>query len=588
MSNYIGELKQVDEYIGSNLVVAGYIGSNKYFDAYSDVTGNLPLYFNSRANHNLKNYQLYGSENGAGVQTENLFDKDNLNIVKAYISSNDAIVDYVTNGLIYVPVVTGETYTFLGFKRASSTFEIKWGITASIPANGVSCTRVGLLNQSSSTTVTITSGEAYLCVFLCGDSDYNQYGSVEQAIMNNAETGMIVPGSTAPASYIPYGYKIPLTNTSGVTENLFDKTAVTMGKMVRDTGEVNSVNRCYSDYIEIEEDTRYYATNVVGNQSYYAGVSYDENKNVINNFNVYGSATIVSNAFRTPVNAKYIRINTAIDDVDTCMITKGSTAPSEYIPHRYTADYNLYIGPTKLGAEEYADFQDQKVWKQFEITGLSEPLCGIGEYKDTLDLSTGTVSRYIKKLILTGTENWVAAGTNLYFRLSIGAMNTVLNSYDLFCTHFVTASISSASTAIGAAVYNSGTSNAAMLNIRPSDITTTTAFKQFLANEYANGTPVTVWYVLTTPTTETVTVPTGLTGIVEGYMSQSSIPTQTSPIYPAANGEKQPNDTYFVLTLQPTDPPSSLPAITAYQGENTLSSTETMGEVTVRGRISAT
>ena len=38
-------------------------------------------------------------------------------------------------------------------------------------------------------------------------------------------------------------------------------------------------------------------------------------------------------------------------------------------------------------------------------------------------------------------------------------------------------------------------------------------------------------------------------------------------------------------TLTPTDPPQAFPAITAYQGENTLSSTETVGEVTVRGRI---
>ena len=40
------------------------------------------------------------------------------------------------------------------------------------------------------------------------------------------------------------------------------------------------------------------------------------------------------------------------------------------------------------------------------------------------------------------------------------------------------------------------------------------------------------------------------------------------------------------LFLKPTDPPAPFPAIQAYQGENTLSSTETVGEVTVKGRIS--
>lgn len=38
-------------------------------------------------------------------------------------------------------------------------------------------------------------------------------------------------------------------------------------------------------------------------------------------------------------------------------------------------------------------------------------------------------------------------------------------------------------------------------------------------------------------------------------------------------------------TLTQTDPPQAFPAITAYQGENTLSSTETVGSVSVTGKI---
>lgn len=37
--------------------------------------------------------------------------------------------------------------------------------------------------------------------------------------------------------------------------------------------------------------------------------------------------------------------------------------------------------------------------------------------------------------------------------------------------------------------------------------------------------------------------------------------------------------------LVPTDPPVPFPSITAYKGENTLSSTETVGEVSVTGKI---
>ena len=41
-------------------------------------------------------------------------------------------------------------------------------------------------------------------------------------------------------------------------------------------------------------------------------------------------------------------------------------------------------------------------------------------------------------------------------------------------------------------------------------------------------------------------------------------------------------------TLTPTDPPAAFPAIIAYAGENTLSSTETVGSVTIKGRIKET
>ena len=42
----------------------------------------------------------------------------------------------------------------------------------------------------------------------------------------------------------------------------------------------------------------------------------------------------------------------------------------------------------------------------------------------------------------------------------------------------------------------------------------------------------------------------------------------------------------YIPYLQPTNPPAPLPSITAYKGENTLSSTESVGDVTVTGRIS--
>ena len=69
MPFYIGENKIVDQYVGDKLVAAAYKGETKYFDAYSEITGTLPIIFKSRAAVALKNYLLHGTSEGAGVET---------------------------------------------------------------------------------------------------------------------------------------------------------------------------------------------------------------------------------------------------------------------------------------------------------------------------------------------------------------------------------------------------------------------------------------------------------------------------------------------------------------------------------------
>ena len=48
-------------------------------------------------------------------------------------------------------------------------------------------------------------------------------------------------------------------------------------------------------------------------------------------------------------------------------------------------------------------------FKQFGSLLPDNPLCGISTYKDTLNLATGACTRYVKKLVLDGSEAW-----NLY------------------------------------------------------------------------------------------------------------------------------------------------------------------------------
>jgi hypothetical protein len=117
-----------------------------------------------------------------------------------------------------------------------------------------------------------------------------------------------------------------------IGKNLFNKDTVTTGHYVNHANGNISVNVSYdaSDYIEIEPDTNY-TTNYV----YYLAF-YDENKIFISGLN-----NGYTNTFKTPVNAKYLRITITPDLLDALQIEKG-TSSTEYQPFGYVINKGLY------------------------------------------------------------------------------------------------------------------------------------------------------------------------------------------------------------------------------------------------------
>lgn len=164
----------------------------------------------------------------------------------------------------------------------------------------------------------------------------------------------------------------------------------------------------------------------------------------------------------------------------------------------------------------------------------ANPLCGLtvpsGTYKDVLNLATGEITRKITKIVLTGQEAWITNTTgNQYFYVN-HYVDYEITQVNGFCSHYVCFVISSQNTANGAFITSGGA-----VRIRDNRFTEVTDFAAYVAAEYANGTPITIWTVRTNEITETIGVPTGLTGTVDGWMSQSDTPTPTNPIYPTAN-----------------------------------------------------
>lgn len=191
------------------------------------------------------------------------------------------------------------------------------------------------------------------------------------------------------------------------------------------------------------------------------------------------------------------------------------------------------------------------VGKHAEV-GLSEPLYAVGGHKDTLDLSTGVLTRRVKKITLDGTETISGSGNALggakyftYTYTNLG-MTDIIDNEQLMTEIEYPVYISDAfimrpdknpqsfstiyAGEMGANGVASGLRNRYI--IFGSSAQNADEFKAWLAAD-----PVTIWYTLAQPDTETVTVPQGLSGVAEGYLRQSGTPTPSVRIYPEGNGE---------------------------------------------------
>ena len=216
--------------------------------------------------------------------------------------------------------------------------------------------------------------------------------------------------------------KIDFNNLYGQTEqdsyegkNLFDKSAVTLGKIVSRTDGTlsNAANYNASDYIPMKENTTYTLTARNFNRWYSA--CYDENKNYIGF--VENEAT-----FTTISGTKYMRFSVYNDLMDTAMIVEGTELP----------DYEPYVGGTASPNPDYPQEIKTVTGRQVvKITG-----------KNLLDASQGrlgtfnnlTISYSNGNILLNGTSTALVdfyVGTSAYNTDLMNYMNNNLGTYTL-------------------------------------------------------------------------------------------------------------------------------------------------------------
>lgn len=137
----------------------------------------------------------------------------------------------------------------------------------------------------------------------------------------------------------------------------------------------------------------------------------------------------------------------------------------------------------------------------YEPYGYKLPLT-VNSTEYPIYLGNVPTTRRIKKLVLTGDEYWDTGtvGANrffYYYRSDAAPTYTVIRS-----THYIPSNVPGAQRP-----NNSIRQTAASINIRDDACATIYDFKSYLAAQYSDGTPVTVWYILADPETGIVNEP---------------------------------------------------------------------------------
>ncbi|MBP9999860.1 MAG: hypothetical protein KBT14_04205 [Proteobacteria bacterium] len=130
---------------------------------------------------------------------------------------------------------------------------------------------------------------------------------------------------------------------------------------------------------------------------------------------------------------------------------------------------------------------------------LDEPLRKVGDYADVLDYKNGTITRNVGVKVLDGTENWSKNASGI-FTTNIASVS----QKNAFCTHYKKISDSTSLVNMTTGTFKNHSSLGNVFYFADARFEDIASFKSWLAQQYTNGTPVTVYYPLATPVVEQI------------------------------------------------------------------------------------
>jgi hypothetical protein len=481
--------------------------ANKYvYESEVEYTDTLPLSITADGNA-LLDYRIYGNTvqdgtptpenpimpNGVGERTENL----------AFTGWAEDFVTRAATDRAYITQVDGRTclyaYCTIGYNEYDTKYMFKTDFKEStVYTLSFEYMRPSNFNASTTICVLYTDGTKVPLPNYINDGDWHKRTfttASEKTVKSiccyytsgyvyiDINTFMVVEGSTAPSSYIPYGYKLPMTVQSA---NLWNPNSRTNNQVGQLNWGVVLPSGTYT--IKNDSDTTIYFRDGIDTTTAqrFANAGETGTKTAINEFVAWCNSS-----------------QSAI------MLNLGSTA-LPYEPYRRTVT-NIYLGKVET-------------------------------------------TRRIKKLVLTGEENWTisatwkGASTSVFYIISSDIISIFSTAIFILSDRFKAASRNTIYTEDSDMIARTGS---ASITIRVSDsIATTVAdLKSYLAAQYAAGTPVTVWYVLAEPETAVVNEPLMKIGDYADTLSMEqagvSIPTFAGTTVIDYDGTPKPSQMYI-------------------------------------------
>ena len=434
------------------------------------------------ANTDQSDFEAYGATPSPEIPSEvevvgdniNLFDKDNANVLNAYIgTSSKAITAGSYHRTIFIKVNSGETYTI----KKHIDVNLIVGQTKEIPKIGdIVDSYIQNSSDLPSITQTILEGYNYLVAYIRNSEKYT-----EQEILDSIK---IEQGPVA-TPYSPHGQgSIEITKAN---KNLYLKSNALKNGLWFVRGKVGNNGSGWFVVIPIKGGQTYtisrkYSVTSTNKLSFYISTTKEYPKNGVSFVNPWTNGEGTSYKLQASKEANYLFLGlAAISSFDITeeikkmaveeLMVEVSDKKSEYTEGQQEV-YNLSIQQPMLGKNEDTFVRENK--NDFEVHGW-------------------------EKVVLTGNENWSSQGTSsgLWCYFLIDDMYKTDSITGAYCN---IATEKSSSEAYSSSTFCFATTASGNLAFKVPQYTQLSQWKEYLSQQNTTGNPVYVWYKLATPT----------------------------------------------------------------------------------------